>query len=347
MRWPQFIRFVLFAIAGIGSFLYGFILIVDPYQNVPFSPDLARAPVSTNQRFAYPALARNPAFDSAIVGTSTARLLEPARLNELLDARFLNLAMNSATAHEQAQILEVFMRRQQHARYLVFGIDETWCNRAATIEKYTFRSFPEWMYDTDPWNDLLYLFNDKALENAVRMLELLLGAREPKYRPDGYRDFTGDFGPYDIKIVRERLYGIAPRNLADVSIEPSLTQPDWHYPLLESLTELLTNTSRQTQVILLFPPLHAHYIAGRVANMRECKGRIAAILPNLDNVAVLDFFHISELTREDANYWDPLHFTNEIAQAIEIDVARVLQGAKSVSGFATDFSMFVASEQQP
>ena len=54
MRWPQFIRFVLFAIAGIGGLLYGFILILDPYQNVPFSPELARAPVSTNQRFAYP-----------------------------------------------------------------------------------------------------------------------------------------------------------------------------------------------------------------------------------------------------------------------------------------------------
>ena len=339
MRWPRFIRLVLVAIAGIGGSLYGFILILDPYQNVPFSPALARAPVSTNQRFAYPALARDRTFDSAIIGTSTARLLDPARLNKLLDAQFLNLAMNSATAYEQARIFDLFTRHHQHARYLVFGIDETWCNRAAAIDKYTFRSFPEWMYDEDPWNDLIYLFNDKALENAVRMLELLVGKRDPKYRPDGYRDFTGDFGPYDITSVRQRLYQTAPRELTDVSIEPSLTQPDWHYPLLEQFAGLLESTPDHTRVALLFPPLHAHYVSSKIANLRECKGRIARILQSINNVAVLDFLHVSELTRDDTNYWDPLHFTSEIAIALERDIARVLKGAEPASRYAHEFSL--------
>ena len=98
MPWSQFIRWVMFAVVAFGGILYGAILILDPYQNVPFSPSLNRAPVSTNQRFAYPALARDPIFDSAIIGTSTTRLLDPARLSSFLDARFVNLSMNSATA---------------------------------------------------------------------------------------------------------------------------------------------------------------------------------------------------------------------------------------------------------
>ena len=347
MPWPPFIRFILIAIAAFGGAFYGFILILDPYQNVPFSPRLDRAPVSTNQRFAYPALARDARFDGAIIGTSTARLLDPARLSALLDARFLNIAMNSATAYEQARIYELFVRHHRHARYLIFGVDETWCNRATTIERYTFRSFPEWMYDENQWNDLLYLFNDKALENAVRMLELLRGIREPKYRPDGYRDYTGDFGPYGIAAVRQRLYGSVSRELVDVAIEPSLTQPSWNYPLLELFSDLLRKAPKNARTVLLFPPLHAHYVSSRIANLRECKGRIAALLQNIDNVAVLDFLHLSKMTRVDTNYWDPLHFTSEIAQVLEKDIALVLQGIEPASEFARDFSMSAVNGVTP
>lgn len=347
MSWSRYIRFVLIAIATIGGAFYTFILILDPYQNVPFAPHFDRAPVSTNQRFAYPALARNPAFDGAIIGTSTARLLDPARLNALLDARFLNMAMNSATAYEQTRIYELFLRHHQNARYVIFGVDETWCNRAATIERYTFRSFPEFMYDENQWNDLLYLFNDKALENAVRMLELLRGKREPKYRPDGYRNFTDDFGPYGIDAVRERLYGSTLREHVDVAIGPSLTQPSWNYPLLELFGDLLSRAPKGARTVLLFPPLHAHYVSNSIANLRECKGRIAALLQNIDNVNVLDFLHLSAMTRTDTNYWDPLHFTTEIAQILEKDIALVLQGAESASEFARDFSMFAERQVQP
>ena len=51
------------------------------------------------------------------------------------------------------------------------------------------------------------LFNDKALEDAVRMLEFVAGRREEKYRIDGYRDFTADFPPWDAERVASRLYG--------------------------------------------------------------------------------------------------------------------------------------------
>lgn len=336
MTWLQFIRFLVSATIGIGGVFYVFILMLDPYQNVFFSPDLDRAPVSTNQRFAYPALARNPVFDSAIIGTSTVRLLEPARLAELLDARFVNLAMNSATAYEQARIHELFVRHHPRVRYLVLGVDETWCNRAANIERYSFRSFPEWMYDENQWNDLVYLFNDKALENAVRMMELLLGAREPKYRPDGYRDFTLDFGPYDEAEVKKRLYQDVPSTLESVTIVARHEQPGWTFPLLDTLKRILRDTPKTTRIVLLFPPLHASQATRGAANVSECKGRIAAIVANADNVAVLDFLHISALTREDSNYWDPLHFTDAIARMLEIDVARVLLRQAPLSPFAHD-----------
>jgi len=99
MTWSTFLRWLLGASSVLAMLLYAFILLLDPYEVVPFAPSLARAPVSTNQRFSYPALARDASFDSAVIGTSTMRLLDPEYLDALTGARFVNLAMNSATAH--------------------------------------------------------------------------------------------------------------------------------------------------------------------------------------------------------------------------------------------------------
>ena len=81
--------------------LYALVVAVDPWGSLPVSLPLPRVPISGNARFSFPALARSPAFDAAIFGTSTARLLQPAQLDPLFGARFVNLAMNSATAWEQ------------------------------------------------------------------------------------------------------------------------------------------------------------------------------------------------------------------------------------------------------
>lgn len=331
--WPRFIRLVLGASVVFALMLFAFIFVMDPYQNVPFSPPLARAPISTNQRFAYPALARNPAFDSVIIGTSTSRLLDPARLGRVLDARFVSLAMNSATATEQSRMLDLFARHHPAVRHLVLGIDETWCNRREHVEDYTFREFPLWMFDDSRWNDLLYLFNDKALENAVRMLELLLGQREAKYRNDGFRDFTLDFGQRSAAAVQARLYPGGVRDYLEVDLRPTAKHPEWRYPLLEQLSALVRRAGA-ARVVLFFPPLHARYASSIAENMSECKARVLDTFANAPQVAIIDYMHLSPLTRDDAHYWDPLHTTSRVARVLEADVARVLEGGRPLSRYA-------------
>lgn len=332
MSWPRFTRFLLASALAIGGSVYAFILVMDPYMNVPFSPGLARAPVSTNQRFAYPALARDPAFDSVIIGTSTVRLLDPARLGRLLDARFVNLAMNSATAYEQSRMLGLFVRHHPDAAYVVVGVDETWCNRSTEVARYTFRDFPEWMYDDSRWNDLLYLFNDKALENAVRMAELLAGAREPKYRPDGFRDFAAEFERRGLAPVGERLYAGGRHDVTERRVTPTRARTEWRFTLIEELRAMLAAAPAGARTLVLFPPLHANHVAGRVELFAECKGRVVALADAIDNVEVLDLLHISALTREDARYFDPVHFDREVAARVEDDIARALADAPAAAG---------------
>ena len=334
MNWRRYTRVLLSTAALLGVAAYGLILVLDPYQDVPFSPALPRAPISTNQRFSYPAIAREPRFDSAIVGTSTMRLLDPVKLDAQLGSRFVNLAMNSATAYEQSRLLEVFLRHHAQPRLIVLGNDGIWCNRKADVANYTFRAFPEWMYDDQPWNDLLYLFNDKALEDAVRMLELLQGRREAKYRPDGYRDFTRDFGAYQPRAVHKRLYKGWRAKDASSDTEPRASQPGWRYPLLARLQKLLAEVPAGTRVVLLYPPLHHYYLENMATNLRECKARSAALLSDLPNLLTLDYMQVSALTSSDDNFWDAVHTTRAIARLIETDIAAVVAGRAPPSGYA-------------
>lgn len=141
------------------AFVYVAVILVDPYDTLFLSPPFERAPVVTNQRFSFPALARNPKFDSAIFGTSTSRLLRPEQLNGLLGASFVNLSMNSGTPYEQSQIFNLFARHHPRARAIIFAIDNPWCGSEDGYAKFTFRRFPPWLYDEDRWNDFLHLLD--------------------------------------------------------------------------------------------------------------------------------------------------------------------------------------------
>ncbi len=307
--------------------VYAAILLVDPYQNVPFSLPLDRAPISTNQRFAYPALARNPKFDSVIIGSSTLRLLNPKILNELTGARFANLSMNSATAYEQMRMHELFVRHHPDAKHVIIGIDDSWCRREMDYEKYTFRTFPEWMYDQNQWNDFLYMFNDKALENSVRLLEFIAGKRQSKYETDGYRDFTVDFGAYDLMAARKRLY---PHGMADSrrvpEVSPATDLKGWAFAAHELLDKMLARSESRVPTMLAFAPMHGDYLANGEALYRECKGQILKIA-RARKAGIIDFMVDSVITRMDSNYWDPLHFRVEVARRLEADIATELVGA--------------------
>ena len=327
MNWTRFLRTLIASFIILVALVYTLIVLVDPYQNIPFSLPFDRAPISTNQRFAYPALARDPRFDSVIIGSSTVRLLNPENLDELTGARFANLAMNSATAYEQMRTHELFLRHHPSATYVIIGIDDSWCRLETSYEKYTFRAFPEWMFDDNRWNDLLYMFNDKALENTVRLLEFVAGSREAKYEMNGYRDFTADSGIYDALIVNRRLYPLgSPSQRQGPDVTPRREHGDWQYASHSLLAQLLEATPQSATTLLLFAPLHGYTLQRGEATYRECKARILE-MANLRDVSVMDYMIDSPITRDDGNYWDPLHYTSAIARSIEGDIAAHIGGS--------------------
>jgi len=303
--------------------LYATLLIVDPYDTLPFSPPLDRWPAASNQRFSYPAVAMKPEFDSIVVGTSVVRLLKPSELEAALGGRFANLAMNSAMPFEQSEILKLFARFHDDVKTVIVGIDSVWCEPKGS-PKLTFRPFPPWLYDGNRWNDALHLLNLAAVEDAGRQVGQMIGLRRPRYQRNGYGNFLPSNSEYDLQKARNTIYANGARQITEPMTPPADNYAEYRRNLafadMALMRDMLTALPRGTRKIFLGAPVHAMAFgppgSNSEASWNECLRRIAEIGEEFGNSYVFDFRIRSEITMEDSNYWDLLHYGTDTASRI-------------------------------
>ena len=324
--WRRFALWLAGSSLGFFLFVYAFVAVVDPWGVLPLSPPLPRVPISTNARFSFPALARSQTFDAAIFGTSTTRLLRPALLDGMFGARFVNLAMNSATAWEQSRMLALFTRTHPAARMVVIGLDSAWCTEVP--QRTSGRPFPDWMYTGSPWRGYREIATLYAVQEAANQFAVLVGMKRRRYGLDGYTDFLPDDRLYDPARVAVRFaeWGPAP----NLPAGPSSAHV---FPALSMLAERLAALPAETRKLLFFTPSHISQqgepgsdIAALTA---ACKRAVAVIASGVPGVKVVDFLIPSPITRARDNYWDPLHYRVPIASRIMRDLLAASEGETS------------------
>ncbi len=311
--WRRFAVTFLLASALPAALLYLFVVLIDPWGMLPWHLPIARVPISTNARFSFPALAVSPEFDSVIVGTSTARLLRPAVLDRPLDARFANLAMNSATAWEQARMLELFARTHPHPRAVVIDLDAAWCQAGPDSPKTTGRSFPRWMYDGPRTAGYLRMANLYALQEAANQFAVAAGLKRRRYGLDGYTDFLPPETEYDPRKVEAlfRRWGSASRSPPPGPVS---------LPSVEGLPALLRPLPRRTVKILLLPPITTETLGVPGSAVREawdaCRRDVEREAPTIANALVVDFTTDHAIDDAHINFWDPIHYRVPVADLV-------------------------------
>ncbi|GBU16516.1 MULTISPECIES: hypothetical protein [unclassified Methylobacterium] len=310
----------LAAVAGIA--------LLDPY-GLRAAPGRMPGPLMDgNQRFMYPQVVRSGAYDAAVFGTSTARLLDPRDLDAAFGHRFANLAMNAATPWEQASLARLFLR-QGPAKAVLFALDATWCDADADRRRTTFRPFPPWLYEPDPSFGVLRQANWQALTVAGRVLLARLGLEKPRLRADGYGVFTPPEAAYDAARAAAHIHGGGSAVEDAPPAETEAAPQGEAMPALGWLDELLAALPEETLRLVAFMPVHvaAQPVPGskRAAREADCKARVAAI-GRARGAGVVDFRVPSPVTTRDANYWDALHYRLPVAPRIVAALAAARAG---------------------
>jgi hypothetical protein len=256
--WRRFFGLAAGSAAAFAAVVYLFVVVVDPWGMLPLSPPFDRVPVTGNQRFSYPMLARSPRFDSAILGTSTSRLLRPAALDPAFGARFVNLAMNAATPFEISSMFTVFRRAHKQPKIVLLGLDFPWCATGDSYQKLTERAFPAWMYGRDRWRGYGDMFNLFTVQEAGKQFGVLTGLKRPDMGRDGYIRFVPPDSQYDPAraLAHLRADGVV------VPVGERTGPPEtWRFPALEVLRDDLSRLPAETHRILFFTPYNHRLLA--------------------------------------------------------------------------------------
>ncbi|GJD96532.1 hypothetical protein [Methylobacterium iners] len=333
--WRRFTAIFGAAALTLGLAATGFVAFMDPY-GLRAAPGRPAVPLmDSNQRFLYPQIVRGGAYDAAVIGTSTARLLDPEALGRAFGGRFANLAMNAATPYEQVQMARLFLR---HAtpHVLLYALDATWCGADAETRRFTPRPFPAWLYGPGTPLDPLRQVNWQSLTTAGAVLLHRLGRAPERIRADGYAVFTPPETSYDAARAARHIHGGG--SVAEDAAAPvgSNDAPDAPMPALAWLDDLLAATPDAVRLVA-FMPVHA-VVQGRPGTVRgareaACKARVAEIGRHR-GATVVDFRVPSPVTRDDSNYWDALHYRLPVADRIVAGLAAAKErGADDPAGF--------------
>jgi len=204
-------------------------------------------------------------------------------------------------------------------KVLVFGLDPPWCSPRADRDRFTFRTFPAWLYGERPLTYAYKLLSLRSVELAGRGALNRLGLTPERMRADGYELFVPPDAEYDLARAQHntRLLRSPPPPAGEAPMSTE-ERAALSMPALEWLEGILAIIP-ETRKILIFPPVHVSIqppAGSRAADAEaECKRRIAEIARRTSST-LLDFRLRSAVATEDANYWDPLHYRLGIAHRL-------------------------------
>src|SRR5262245_2100645 len=144
VAWGRWLAAFLGALALGAAVVLAFVLAVEPYDSGRFGILGIRGVDDASPRTANASRARDPQFDSAVIGNSTGQLIKPAELSGLTGKRFVQLTVPGTGPREQLAIMDFFVRQHPQVGAIVIVTDASWCQRDPALRMQ--HPFPFWLY---------------------------------------------------------------------------------------------------------------------------------------------------------------------------------------------------------
>ena len=294
------------------------VLIVDPYDSGRVGLAGIQGVNDASPRTANASRARDPQFDSAVIGNSTGQLLKPAELSRLTGLRFVQLTTPGTGPREQLAMMNYFVRKHAKVGALVIVTDESWCARDPALPQQ--HPFPFWLYGESDLDFFGRLFSARALSLTWRRILVGLGLRQ-RSAPDGFWDYEA-LGPREFQPV------IIPRD--DGGPAPAQVSDD--FPGVALLDAAIRKLPADLPVVLLAPPAYHTMLPkpGSLAAAEEqaCSAALRRVVAGRAHSNFIDFRVDNALTRDRANFMDFGHYRAPIARRMEQGIAESIRAGE-------------------
>jgi hypothetical protein len=315
--WRRWLRSFLILLAAFGGAAYLAVLLLDPFATGRFTP-LERVDIaSRNMRLARAGLVRDPAFDGAVIGNSTAITLDPSRIGEAVGRRIVQLSILAALPPDEMTVARAFDRHHRGRKTIsIFMLDQLWC---LTGEAAQWGPFPNWLYEGSDREYLSRIFFPEGISTAATRAGILLGLTAPAARADGYDPVN-------------RYHVADPQAAANVMrAKPRETRgppADAPFPAIDALESQLAAASSSAGEIFVFGPVYVTGVPAEgspaAARLAACKERVRQLAAQRPNAAFLDLLTENAITRDVANFYDEAHYRPDVARWVEAEISRKL-----------------------
>jgi len=313
--WGRWLATFLGALVLAAAAVFALVLIVDPYDSGRVGFLGIRGVDDASPRTANASRARDPNFDSAIIGNSTGQLIKPSELSRLTGLSFVQLTVPGTGPREQLAVMDYFLRKHAKVGALVIVTDASWCLRDPALPQQ--HPFPYWLYGESDLDFLGRLFSSRALTLTWRRILVGLGLRQ-RTEPDGFWDYEL-LGPREFQPV------IVPRD--DGGPAPAQVSED--FPGVALLDAAIRKLPTDLPVVLLVPPAYYTMLprAGSLAAAEEqaCNAALRKLVAGRPRSNFIDFRVDNAFTRDRANFMDFGHYRAPIARRMEQGIAESIR----------------------
>jgi len=302
---------------GIGALLlFAVVIAVDPYDSGRFGLFGIDGVDDRNTQTATVSRARDPQFDSAVIGNSTAQLLNPADLSQATGLRFVQLYLTGGSAREQLAVLDFFLRNHPRVGALVIVADPFWCGHERVAPRPG--EFPYWLYGSSSLAYMARLLSWPAIEHVSQRISIGLGWRK-RNDPDGFFSYEDIWLPGTFRDTNR------PRDPAPAATAAGRD----NFPDIALLDDVVKRLPVSVSVVLVVPPTFNTTVAKpgtpAAAERETCNRALQRTVAGRPYSNFINYRIENALTRDLANFADHIHYRPIIASRMVKGIAESIR----------------------
>lgn len=290
----------------------GIIVLVDPYFHY-HAPLSCFGYIMDNERYQNDGIVKHFDYDAIITGSSMTENFKTSDLNALFNVNAIKVPFSGGSFKEVNELLKTALKTNPNVKMIVRGLDYDRFFDEPDHRDYD--SYPDYLYDNNPFNDVSYLFNSEVLFVALQDIIGRDANGKLEINFDTYVSWknTLAFGKDAVDYGYNR-NAIERTDIAEhVSDEEFLTIKQNIEENVLSLVKEYPNT----EFYLYFPPFSIAYmdnikLQGKLEKQLEAEKYIVEMLLPYGNVKIYSFILEDNLITNIDNYRDIGHHSAEI-----------------------------------
>ncbi len=315
----------------------GSVYVVDPFFHYR-APNKSLYYVLYDQRSQNDGITKRFDYDSIITGTSMSENFRASEFDELFGTNTIKVSYSGATYREINDNLRISYESGHSPEYVLRPLDYTLLVRDKDEMRTDMGEFPEWLTNSNPFDDVKYLLNrDVFINYTLTCLLRFVRGHEGGYTSFDDYSYTGDDNVFSKSaVLGYRTAYEEPKQVLEA------TEDDIQM-LVENVQQNvieLANEHPETTFLYFYPPYSMAYWGGireegRLYSELEYIKAATYMITSCDNIHLYTFAGELDITENLDNYRDAGHYSPQINTRILEEIAALEKGENASNDINT------------